>query len=200
MGRALILDLSAQLAALCRNLTQALPELTHIDPDRVLFAVARSRAEGRRGLLARIAPLRFAGGVRELTRRRGPWRETYRMPTLSHGGREIHYLITVFVPRFLRLSFAEKLATVIHELYHISEACDGDIRRFPGRNFAHGSSRSGFDRIVGHLVANYLDSAPPTDLLAFLHLEETAWQDGALRLTGVRVAVPRAKLVARTRV
>ena len=200
MGRTLTLDLSAQLAALCRHLIQALPELAHIDPERVLFAVARSRAEGRHGLLARIAPLRFAGGVRELTRRRGLWRETYRMPTLNHGGREIHYLITVFVPRFLRLSFAEKLATVIHELYHISEACDGDIRRFPGRNFAHGSSRTGFDRIVGRLVESYLDSAPPPDLLVFLHLEESAWQDGALRLTGVRVAVPRAKLVARTRV
>ena len=199
MGRALTLDLSARLAALCRNLTQALPELAHIDPDRVLFAVARSRAEGRHGLLARIAPLRFAGGVRELTRRRGPWRETYRMPTLSHDGREIHYLITVFVPRFLRLSFAEKLTTVIHELYHISEACDGDIRRFPGRTIAHGSSRAGFDRIVGRLVESYLDSAPPPELLAFLHLEESAWQGGALRLTGLRVAVPRAKLVARTR-
>ncbi|MDX9708050.1 MAG: putative metallopeptidase [Trichloromonas sp.] len=200
MGRTLTLDLSARLAALCRHLTQALPELAHIDPERVLFAVARSRAEGRHGLLARIAPLRFAGGVRELTRRRGPWRETYRMPTLSHGGREIHYLITVFVPRFLRLSFAEKLATVIHELYHISEACDGDIRRFPGRNFAHGSSRAGFDRIVGRLADTCLQSSPPPDLLAFLHLEESAWQDGALRLTGVRVAVPRAKLVARARV
>ncbi len=195
----MILDLSANLETLCRHLTETLPELSHIDSARVLFAVARSRAEGRHGMLARIAPLRFAGGERELTRRRGPWRETYRMPTLNHGGREIHYLITVFVPRFLRLSFAEKLATIIHELYHISAACDGDIRRFPGRTFAHGSSRAGFDRIVARLADAYLKSSPPPDVLAFLHLEETAWQGGALRLTGLRVAVPRAKLVARTR-
>lgn len=199
MGRTLTLDLSAQLAVLCRHLTESLPELAHIDPERVLFAIARSRAEGRHGLLARIAPLRFAGGVRELTRRRGPWRETYRMPILSHDGREIHYLITVFIPRFLRLPFAEKLATVIHELYHISTACDGDIRRFPGRNFAHGSSRVGFDRIVARLAEAYLKGSPPPDLLAFLHLEETAWQGGALRLTGLRVPIPRAKLIARSR-
>ena len=200
MGRTLTLDLSVQLAALCRHLTESLPELSHIDPEQVLFAIARSRAEGRHGLLARIAPLRFAGGVRELTRRRGPWRETYRMPTLCHDGREIRYLVTVFVPRFLRLPFAEKLATVIHELYHISAACDGDIRRFPGRNFAHGSSRAGFDRIVARLADTYLQSSPPPDLLAFLHLEESAWQGGALRLTGLRVPIPRAKLIARTRV
>lgn len=199
MGRTLTLDLSAQLAVLCRHLTESLPELAHIDPERVLFAIARSRAEGRHGLLARIAPLRFAGGVRELTRRRGPWRETYRMPILSHDGREIHYLITVFIPRFLRLPFAEKLATVIHELYHISTACDGDIRRFPGRNFAHGSSRVGFDQIVARLAEAYLKGSPPPDLLAFLHLEETAWQGGALRLTGLRVPIPRAKLIARSR-
>lgn len=200
MGRTLTLDLSAQLKALCRHLTETLPELAHIDPEQVLFAVARSRAQGRHGLLARIAPLRFAGGAQELTRRRGPWRETYRMPTLSHGGQEIRYLITVFVPRFLRLPFAEKLATVIHELYHISEACDGDIRRFPGRNFAHGSSRAGFDQIVARLADTYPQSSPPPDLLAFLHLEESAWQGGALRLTGLRVAVPRAKIVARARI
>lgn len=199
MGRALTLDLSAQLATLCRHLTETLPELAHVDPERVLFTIARSRAEGRHGLLARIAPLRFAGGVRELTRRRGAWRETYRMPTLSHDGREIHYLITVFVPRFLRLSFAEKLATVIHELYHISAACDGDIRRFPGRNFAHGSSRAGFDRIVARLAESYLKSLPATEVPAFLRLQEEAWQEGALRLTGLRVPIPRAKLIARTR-
>lgn len=200
MGRTLTLDLSEQLAALCRHLTKTLPELAHIDPERVLFAIARSRVEGRHGMLARIAPLRFAGGVRELTRRRGPWRETYRMPTLNHGEREIHYLITVFVPRFLRLPFAEKLATVIHELYHISEACDGDIRRFPGRNFAHGSSRAGFDRIVARLAEDYQATSPPPEVLDFLGLREEAWQEGALRLTGLRVPIPRAKLIARTRV
>jgi hypothetical protein len=194
-----VIDLSAHLDALGRDLARRLPELAHIDPERALFTIARSRAEGPHGTYARIAPLRFAGGSRELTRRRGRWRETYRMPELRHGHRDIHYVITVFVPRFLRLSFEQKLATVIHELYHISEACDGDIRRFAGRNFAHGSSRAAYDRIVARLAATYLAGNPPAEILEFLHLEETCWQRGALRLTGITVPLPRARLVARSR-
>lgn len=192
-------NFSECLEALCRHLTATLAELAHIDPDRVLFTIAHSRAEGIHGTYARIAPLRFAGGAAEITRRRGPWRETYRMPVLHHQQREIHYLIAVFMPRFLRLSFTRKLATVIHELYHISAACDGDIRRFVGRNFAHGSSRAAYNRIVDRLTDDYLAAAPPADILAFLHLDETPWQRQTIRIEGLTAPIPRPRLIARSR-
>jgi len=193
------IDLSAAAAALGADLCRRVPELEHIDPLRLLFCLGRSRAEGLHGVYARIAPLRFASGATELKRRRGRYIETFRMPSMTHDEQEILYLIHLMVPRFLRLSFEQKLTTVIHELYHISEACDGDLRRFPGRNFAHGTSRRSYNRIIEKLQEQYLRSAPDPHLLACLHLDEEGWRRGDFRLTGLAVPLPRARLVARQR-
>lgn len=193
-------DLSERFHALAADLCRRLPELSHIDTGRVLFALSRSKAEGTHGTYARIAPLRFADGAHEFTRRRGRNMETFRMPALSHGGREILYVVYLMLPRFLRLSPEQKLNTAIHELYHISERCDGDIRRFPGRNFAHGSSRVAYNRIVSALAARYLASAPDPRLLDVLELTEEGWERHQVRLTGLTVPLPRARLVARRKV
>lgn len=195
----IILDLSAACARLCQDICERLPELAHIDHDRLLFCLSRSRVTGTAGVYARIVPLRFADGLATLDRRRGRYRETYRMPPLAHQGRDILYLIYLLTPRFLRLSFRQKLCTVIHELYHISPACDGDIRRLPGRNFAHGSSRRRYDERIEELCAAYLATAPDSQLLTFLHSDEAAWQKGELRLTGLSVPLPRPRLIARER-
>jgi hypothetical protein len=193
------LDISAACAALAVDLCRRVPELGHIDPARVLICLSRSRADGDHGVYARIAPLRFTAGAPEKSRRRGRYVETFRMPSIAHEGREILYLIYLMVPRFLRLSFEQKLATVIHELYHIAEACDGDLRRFPGRNFAHGSSRQAYNRIIARLQEQYLAQGPDPQLLDFLHLDEEGWRHGHVRLTGLSVPLPRARLVARQR-
>lgn len=191
------IDLSAACAALAEDICRRVPELGHIDPQRMLICLSRSRAGGDHGVYARIAPLRFDAGAQEKTRRRGRYVETFRMPTLTHEGRDILYLIYLMVPRFLRLSFEQKLTTLIHELYHIAEACDGDLRRFPGRNFAHGSSRQGYNRIIARLQQQYLDRHPDAQLLDVLRLDEDSWACGQIRLTGLTVPLPRARLVAR---
>lgn len=191
-------DLSRLFADLCRDAAQRVPELGHVDPERILFALSRSRAAGSHGLFARIVPLRFAAGAEEWQRRRGRYRETWRLPRLQHEGRDILYLIQVLVPRFLRLSRREKLATLFHELYHVSPRFDGDLRRFPGRNFAHGHSRKAFQQQVEGLLDSYLATAPDPELLAGFDLDEAAWRQGQLRLHGLKVPLPRARLVART--
>ena len=193
------LDLSARCALLCADLAGRLPELSHIEPVRILFCLSRSRAGGLHGTYARIAPLRFTGGASEQTRRRGQTLETYRLPVLRHAGEDILYLIYLMVPRFLRLSAAQKLSTIIHELYHVSEACDGDIRRFAGRNFAHGSSRQAFNRLVAGLAERYRTTGPDPALLAFLDVTEGDWLTGRVQVTGLSVPLPRARLVARNR-
>lgn len=192
-------DFSASLAALAADLCRRTPQLAHIAPQQILFALSRSRSDGTHGTYARIAPLRFAAGEPEYTRRRGRFTETFRMPALVHEGREILYLIYIMVPRFLRLPAEQKLATVIHELYHVSEQCDGDIRRFPGRNFAHGSSRRAFNRRIDAMRTTYLATHPDPTLLNFLQIDEEAWQGGRIRLTGLNIPLPRPRLVARQR-
>lgn len=192
-----VIDLSARVEALCRHLCATLPQLAHIEPDRLLVTLVRSRAQGIHGTYARIVPLRFAGGTSEVTRRRGRVEETYRMPPLHHDGREIYYLISLLVPRFLRLSLEQKLTTVLHELYHISPACNGDIRRFAGRNFAHGHSRAAYNRQIGQLLHTYLATDPDPALLQGIDIGEAGWSERAYRLTGLTIPLPRARLVAR---
>ncbi len=192
-------DLTELLDRLCLDVCRRVPELTHIDPQRVLFALSRSRAEGAHGTYARIVPLRFADGSREASRHRGRLQEIWRLPLLRHQERDILYLIQIMVPRFFRLSHHQKLATVLHELYHISERCDGDLRRFPGRKYAHGPSRKTFQRRVEELLDAYLATAPDPILLGRLDFTETDWAAGRVRVIGLQVPLPRAQLVARER-
>jgi len=189
------LDLSLELDSLCRRLVEHFDELAHIDVDRVLFTFSRSRRPGRGGLLARITPLRGEAGSRQLERRRGRFLETWEIPRLHHEGREILYLITLLLPRFLHLPPRERLATILHELWHISPACDGDIRRFPGRRYAHGNPGDNFQEDVDALAANFLEHDPSSSPL--LTLDADAWQKGLCRIAGLRIRRPRARLIAR---
>jgi len=190
-------DLSLELDRLCRKLVGHFDELAHIDVDRVLFTFSRSRRPGRGGLLARITPLRGEAGSRQLERRRGRFLETWEIPPLHHAGREILYLVTLLLPRFLHLAPHERLATILHELWHISPACDGDIRRYPGRRYAHGNPGDNFQLRVESLAASFLAHDPaPSPLLT---LEETDWRTGISRIAGLRVRRPRARLIARRR-
>jgi len=191
------LDVSTALDELCRALVAAFPELSHIDVDRLLFTFSRSRRPGRGGLLARITPLRGEAGSRHLERCRGRYLETWEIPALHHNGREILYLVTLLMPRFLHLEPRERLTTILHELWHISPACDGDIRRFPGRRYAHGAKSHGFHDQVEALSDRFLSTA--TELPPLLSLSESDWQSGRYRLSGLRIQRPQARLIARRR-
>lgn len=190
-------DLSRALTRLTADIRRRVPELVHIHPETILFTLVRSRSPGSCGVQARIVPLRFAGGRRREDRLRSGYRETWQAPRLEHEGREVLYLIQIMVPRFFRLSCRDKLATVVHELFHVSPACDGDLRRFAGRNFAHGSSRREYQRQVETLVDRYLATAPEPDPVADIDIDEADWQSGRVRVTGLQVPRPRQRLVAR---
>jgi hypothetical protein len=72
------------------------------------------------------------------------------------GGCEVLYVIYLLMPRFAQLSTPERVQTLFHELYHIAPEFNGDFRRFPGRNFAHGPSRKAFDASVAPLAQRWL--------------------------------------------
>jgi predicted metallopeptidase len=78
------------------------------------------------------------------------------------------YIVYFLVPRFFNIPLREKLITVFHELYHISPSFDGDIRRLPGRNYAHGGSRKSYNARMAELVDTYLHTADTPDVIGFL--------------------------------
>ena len=143
------------------------------------------------GSLAKIHPLRFAGGEKSVTSRRGRRRVVYTMPTITHQGEEMLYVIYFLVPRFLELPFREKLVTVFHELYHVSPDCDGDIRRFPGRNYAHGSSTKSYNARMGCLVDAYLELPPELSRLSFLEGDLAALRERHGAIVARRLQAPR---------
>jgi len=139
------------------DVVATLEELQHIDLDRVLLSIAQARQSSTHGVYASCYPLRFEGGEREVLHKK----RRFRMPTLQHEGHEILYIVYFMLPRFHEeQDYKEKLATVIHELYHISPFFNGDIRRFPGKNFAHGHSREVYHAAMRRLADQYLSTSP----------------------------------------
>lgn len=82
----------------------------------------------------------------------------WHLPRVVRDGREILYVVTFYVPRFLSLEPRARLAVVFHELFHVSPACDGDLRRFEGHRSAHGRSVSAFEEGFQADLAVYLAS------------------------------------------
>jgi hypothetical protein len=107
--------------------------------------------------------------------------------------REMLYVLTFCLPRFLDQSFEEKLVTVFHELYHVSPAFDGDLRRHPGRYAVHSHSKERYDRHMAELVKQYLEDHPRPDVFSFLRVGYRQLWDRHGGIVGT--VVPRPKLL-----
>jgi predicted metallopeptidase len=183
------------MQAVVQDVVATLPELRHVDLDRVLLSIGQARQSSKHGVYASCLPLRFQGGASETVVRGRTWR----MPPLRHEGREILYVLYFMLPRFHEeQEYAEKLATVIHELYHISPRFDGDIRRFPGKNFAHGHSREVYHAAMRKLAARYLAESPRAQEHRFLQMPFSELLAHPGGITGRCVTKPRPVLVTET--
>ena len=188
------LNLTRSIERLMADIVARVPELQHIDPRRVLICVASTRSGGVHGTYAKIHPLRFAGGDSTKELRRGMNKVTYVMPAVTHKGVDMLYVVYFLVPRFLNLSLREKLITIVHELYHISPEFNGDIRRFPGKNYAHGSSRKRYNDRMAQLVDGYLRELDNESLLSFLEGDMTAIRTRHKAIVGRKLATPRIRM------
>jgi hypothetical protein len=182
-------DFCASMRRLCTDIVARCAALRHVDVTRLLFAVTQARNGRAHGLQARVTPLRFAEG--RLTRqRRGV---TYQVQRYFLGSHEFLYLVTFCLPRFLDQDFDDKLITLFHELYHISPAFDGDLRRHKGRYAIHSRSQRAYDEQMADLARTYLASRPDPTLHAFLRLDfgQLLNRHGSV----VGVVVPHPKVI-----
>ena len=181
-------DFSLHMRRLCDDMVARLDPLRHIDMSRVAVSFAQTRRGGNQGMFASLPPLRFAEGRMHAFRRKRRWgmQRLY-----DPDGREMLYILNFNLPRFLDLPFREKLATTLHELWHIGPKFDGDIRRLGGRCFAHGSSQKRYDAHVEALLARWLSLGPPESLYDFLRLSfgELSARHG--RVFGRKVPAPK---------
>ena len=140
------------------------------------------------GVFATLTPLRFEGGRRERTVR---GRTVRIAPLVDADGAERLYLLNFYLPRFMNLPLEAKLSTIVHELWHVGPAFDGDLRRHAGRCYAHGRSQREYDAAMDRLAQGWLAADPPAHLYAFLEsrFDELAAEHGGVR--GQRWPAPR---------
>jgi predicted metallopeptidase len=182
-------DLSRALRSLCEDVVRQCPDLGHINLSQVAFSIIKARNGRGHGLQARVTPLRFRNGE-QTTMHRGT---AYQVQQFFMDGREILYFVTFCLPRFMNREFEDKLVTVFHELYHISPAFDGDLRRHSGRYCAHTHRQKGYDAHMGRLVKEYLANGADPARHAFLRLSFAQLCRRHGSVVGLRL--PRPKLI-----
>lgn len=181
-------NFTRRVGLLCEDMIRRVPALGHIDPDRVAMSFCQTRKAVRHGMYASLTPMRFAGGGRTMTRNREKW-GVQRL--CDDSGREMLYILSFYLPRFLDMGLHDKLTTVAHELWHISPRFDGDLRRFDGRCYAHGASQKKYDAQVERLVSDWLSRNPPSGVYDFLHHDFAGLARRYGRVHGTKIPTPK---------
>jgi hypothetical protein len=101
------------------------------------------------------------------------------------------YLLSFYLPRFMNLPPREKLATVIHELWHIGPDFDGDLRRHPGRCYAHTHSQHEYDRQMHLLAEKWLALGPPNHLHDFFEHDFAQLERRHGPVFGTKIPTPK---------
>ncbi len=180
-------DFTAHMRCLCDDIVARLPQLAHIELDLVAISFSQTRKAGRYGMHASLTPMRFDGGSMRTERRGQVW-EIQRL--VDDSGRDMLYILSFYLPRFLELDFHEKITTVIHELLHINPKFDGDVRRYGGRCYAHSHSGE-HDAEAEKLADTWLSLGPPESVYRFLRLSFGELQERHGPVFGRKVSNPK---------
>jgi hypothetical protein len=174
------------------DMVARLDELSHIDMQRVALAFCQTRKRVPHGLQASLTPMRFDSGART-GERRG---RTYMVqPLLDEHGREMLYILSFYLPRFLETDLREKLITILHELWHISPNFDGDLRRHQGRCYIHSHSQAEYDEEMGRLADRWLAMDPPEETFHFLRYSFSDLYRIHGGMHGMKIRQPKLLLV-----
>lgn len=184
----------------CEDMCAKVPEFHTIDMQRVAVSFTLTRNDSKFGVYASLTPLRFEGGQRTQVQRGRTW-EVQRVLRQSKTSNDVAripdeesdylYILYVCVPRFMNLPLTSKLETITHELLHIGPKFDGDIRRFEGRCFAHGSSRKKYDAMVRRLLKIWLDKDPPPEIWNFLQWNYDELTERFGSIGGLKIPPPK---------
>lgn len=131
-----------------------MPEFGHLRPGRILVVAG----EARRASRGTVKPLAFEGGRRRDSMGR-------RKPLVMVKGKRQLYCITLR-PLFFRQSTARtRVATVLHELFHISRDFDGTL----AKDRRHANLGLRFEKRFRPLERRYWRLVPDDVLAPFAH-------------------------------
>lgn len=185
-----MIDYTSYLRGIIADISVLCPDFIHIKSEQIIVTFCRGKSKNNDGLLAYLIPLRFDGGV-TITLKHG---RLYEVPVIVVDGDVKLYMIGFVYPRFLNLPLREKVNTIVHELYHISEKFDGDIRRFSGRTYAHSGRKTNFEKNVENIVDEWLSKTSIDLSTLSMNLERLKNKFG--KVVGQRVARPKPRCIS----
>jgi predicted metallopeptidase len=192
MSKSSTFDYTAAISAVCGDMCFRIPELRHIDMSRVAVGFSQTKNSEPFGIFASTIPLRFENGEHLQHNRGKTWTiQRHFRP----DGVEYLYILCFYAPRFIELPLSQKLDTIVHELYHVNPLFNGDIRRFAGRQYKHGSQKR-YDQVVNRMVQYWLKQDPPSDLWEFLCYNYRDLTAKYGKPSGTRIPTPRIIPVA----
>ena len=182
-------DFTYNMNLLVQDIVKKHPVFSHINTENVFIAISSSNGR-KNGVLAKLRPLYFEGGGKTKTIR---GRE-YLATDVKINGNEILYVIYFHLPRFLNHGdYMDRLTTVFHELYHISPSFNGDIRRFSGKNFAHGNSLKKYNEIVKSYTEEYISPNENNGSSDFLKYDYSGLKRKYGAICGNMIRIPASK-------
>lgn len=147
-------DFSQAVRALIEHVARAHPEFAHIDAKKILIVAG----EARRASRGTVRPLAFARGKRvdPLGRRK---------PLVKVGGRRVLYTVTLRPLFFRKSTPRQRVATVLHELFHISRSFDGTL----DHQRRHESAGEGFEAAFAPVERRCWRQLPPELVAPFAY-------------------------------
>ncbi len=109
-------DFTHAVRALLEHVARTVPEFAHLEPARIVVVAG----EARRASRGTVKPLCFPGGRRTDSLGR-------KKPLVKVHGKRMLYSITLRPLFFRRSTVRQRVATVLHELFHISPQFDGTL-------------------------------------------------------------------------
>ncbi len=184
-------DFTSSMTLLVEDIVKTHPSFSHIHLKNILVAISPSNGS-RNGVVAKLRPMRFEGGAKNKVING----IEYIAPEVNINGNNILYVIYFHLPRFLNHGNHEhKLSTVLHELYHISPLFNGDVRRFRGKNYAHGNSRKSYDELINIYTSEYIKSSSHPELRSFLKFKYSELKHTYGAICGDMIRIRRSKPV-----
>jgi predicted metallopeptidase len=180
-------DFTGNMTLLVEDVVKTHPAFSHIITNNVLVAISNANGS-KNGVVAKLRPMRFEGG----SKTKMLHGMEYLAPEVNINGNNILYIIYFHLPRFLNHgNYKNKLSTVLHELYHISPLFNGDIRRFSGKNYAHGNSRKDYDEQINVYTDEYISSTHHPELSEFLKYKYAELKHRCGAIYGDMIRIPR---------
>lgn len=147
-------DFTQAVRALIVHVVQTTEEYRHIDPHRVVIVAG----EARRASRGTVKPLCFSNGRREDSLGR-------KKPMVKMHGKRMLYSITLRPLFFRRSTPRQRVATVLHELFHIALQFDGTL----DHKRRHAAAGEGFESSFRPVERRCWKSLPPEVLAPFAY-------------------------------